>query len=365
MVSRIRQRPLVESAGFATQGACIWRRPNRFAQPPWKGQSIQRCTGLLYPQHRLFSAFHYLRQQGGPEGQRGSRPTIELEEKLGTPPNSAEPSQPSVSSRRPRRRLSRLLSAALFLLAGTIAGSSLRLLITPPVPPTPGTEADAYTISVLRSEAAKLPIVAELTADTTNWDTWPAYADLRNNPDAAKSHLTAGTLAGSRGIGAYQQVFRHRTTGEIVVVVYIGASTSGWPGVVHGGCLATLLDETGARAAVAGLEPSAAGGGGGPASVVTARLELRYLNPTLANGFYVVRARSRPEEELDPAERGKRSYKAFVDASIEDAVSGKVCVAAEALFVRPVRRKKATAGSKADPSSDGVAEYVFRPIERF
>lgn len=235
------------------------------------------------------------------------------------PPIEPNPSEPP--KREKKRLVPRIIFAAFFILIGTAAGSSVRLLLTPPNPPEPGSEEDEYTKRVLAGQAARLGIVQQLSADPA-WQSWDAYESLSAEHKA--QHITAGALAGARGVGGYQRVFYHAPTGELVSVVYFGAATTGWPGVVHGGCLATILDESCGRAAFKQW-------GGRPG--VTATLTLDYKKATLANGFYVVRVRPRADEDLPESERGKRHYKCYVDATIEEAVTGNVTVTAEALFV--------------------------------
>lgn len=99
---------------------------------------------------------------------------------------------------------------------------------------------------------------------------------------------------------------------------------------MHGGLLCTILDEHSARAALA-----AVGGGQG---VLTANLDISYLRPTLAGGFYVAKARALRDEELEVGERGKRGRKVWVDVWLE-TTAGDVCVRGRALFVIPKGRK--------------------------
>lgn len=200
----------------------------------------------------------------------------------------------------------------------------MRLLLSPPNPPEPNSEEDEYAVRIIREQAARLPIVQQMMGDPEQWEWWDAYESLPAEHRA--QHISATALAGARGVGAYQRVFCHRRTGELVSVIHFGSATAGWPGVVHGGCLATILDESCGRAAF--RAPDWAGRVG-----VTARLTLEYKRPTLTNNFYVVRARARPEEALPESERGKRHYKCWIDATMEDARSGAVTVTAEALFV--------------------------------
>ncbi|KAK4246995.1 HotDog domain-containing protein [Corynascus novoguineensis] len=248
-----------------------------------------------------------------------------------SPPPPAEPSPPEDpkqhrNEKKAKSRFGRgsILLALASTLIGVSLGSALRVLVSPPNPPEPHTEEDVYTIRVLREQAAKLPIVQHMSAHPETWESWDAYESLPAEQRA--QHISAGALAGSRGIGAYQRVFWNRADGELVSVIHFGSGTTGWPGVVHGGCLATILDESCGRAA---FMTDQWGGRVG----LTARLALEYKRATLANGFYVIRARVRSDEELPEHERGKRHYKCWVDARIEDAVTGAVNVTAEALFV--------------------------------
>src|SRR3569833_1999308 len=154
----------------------------------------------------------------------------------------------------------------------------------------------------------------------------PAATDGSSAPPRRRpTHLTATTLSGSRGIGAYQRIFHNTRTGAFLTVIYFGPGTSGWPGVVHGGSLAAVLDESLGRCAIAAL-PARTG--------VTATLSLRYLAPTLADDFYVVPVEVVPDEALPDAERGKSGRKVWCRGRVE-TMAGKVCVEAEGLFVVP------------------------------
>lgn len=241
-----------------------------------------------------------------------------------TPQAQAQSSQPDPP---PRRRRPRWVSAAIFLLLGLASGTGIRAVLSPPPPLLPGTEVDESLKRDIRAAAAKLPLVKHLLSDP-EWSQGhhEAYAGIPS--EARAQRITTGPLSGSRGVGGYQHIFHNNTTGEVVAVVYLGTGTIGWPGVVHGGAIATLLDEHSARAA---LKDLAAGGGGG---LLTANLDITYKRPTLSSDFYVIRARAVPDEALAPEERGKRGRKVWVDATVE-TVDSKACVACRALFVSP------------------------------
>lgn len=216
-----------------------------------------------------------------------------------------------------------MISTAIFLLLGITVGTAVRAVVSPPPPVLPGTDLDDALAADIRAAAASLPVVKHLLSDP-EWSGFHHDAYEGFPPESRAQRITTGPLAGTRGVGAYQHVFHNPSTGEVVAVVYLGPGTIGWPGVVHGGAIATLLDEHSARAALKQL-------GGG---VLTANLDIVYKLPTLASDFYVLRARAVPEEELPPEERGKRGRKVWVDASIE-TVNGKTCVQCCSLFVAP------------------------------
>jgi acyl-coenzyme A thioesterase PaaI-like protein len=160
--------------------------------------------------------------------------------------------------------------------------------------------------------------VQSLSSDPA-WLSWDAYSIF--TPEEKEHRLTTGALGGARGIGGYQRIFYNPETGEFVSVVWIGGSMAGWPGVAHGGLIATLLDECLARCAVARF-PAKTG--------VTANLELKYLAPTVTNGFVVIRA--------TPVLEGSTDRKGLVAGRLE-TLEGKVCVEAKGLFVVPKRLK--------------------------
>jgi len=274
-------------------------------------------------------------QQPQPQPQLHSQSTEHL------PPPGIAPKPTRSWSYRGRR----FIFALIFLGLGTSAGSAARLLLAPPTPPEPGSEEDIYTTELLHERAEKLPIVQELSEDPA-WQSWPAYNTLSAEHKA--QHITAGAVSGSRGVGGYQRVFYNASTGELASVIFFGPATTGWPGVVHGGLLATILDESCGRAAFKQW---------GGRSGLTAKLNLQYVSPTLSNGFYLIRAKPRSDDELPESERGKRHYKSFVDAQIEDARTGKVTVVAEALFVGGAGRNgnKGVASSLAN--ADANAQF--------
>lgn len=168
-------------------------------------------------------------------------------------------------------------------------------------------------VEFLQKQAEKLPIVQSLSTDP-NWISYEAYSSV---PNPELDHrLTTGPLGGARALGGFQRVFWNKESGEIVTVIWFGGAIAGWPGVTHGGVIATILDEILGRCAIRQF-PDKTG--------VTANLELNYLKPVVTNSFYIVRA---------VPEKGFTERKGWVSGRLE-TVDGRVCVEAKALYVVP------------------------------
>lgn len=133
-----------------------------------------------------------------------------------------------------------------------------------------------------------------------------------------------------------------------MVFVHVGRGVCGHEGIVHGGMLATLLDEILGRQALLNL-PDKIG--------VTAYLNLNYRAPTRADQFLVIKTR------LVEA----KGRKAKVAGRIEDA-QGNVLVEAEALFIQPkyakvlnTQRMREMMGEPGD-SREPITEGVVAPV---
>ncbi|OAT03524.1 thioesterase [Blastomyces gilchristii SLH14081] len=140
-------------------------------------------------------------------------------------------------------------------------------------------------------------------------------------PAELRAHnLTAGTLAGAKKIAVPPYAWTEAGGKSLVSILYLGSDVSGHPGIVHGGLLATILDESLARCCFPAL-PNGIG--------VTANLNIDYRSPAPAGSFFVVRAETVKVE----------GRKAWVEGRIEtlpDEGREPVVVAeAKALFIEP------------------------------
>lgn len=73
-------------------------------------------------------------------------------------------------------------------------------------------------------------------------------------------------------VGLHLQFFENQEDGQVVASVYIPDTYQGYPGIVHGGILAAVLDEVSGRALMVATEDDP--------FWVTAKLEVRYRRPT-------------------------------------------------------------------------------------
>lgn len=164
-------------------------------------------------------------------------------------------------------------------------------------------------------------------------NTHPLSLSLRENEDftEARPHLkipaelrgrnlTGGTLAGSDKIVVPPFTFSEKGGKSFVSIFYLGAAMCGHPGIVHGGLLATLLDEGMARCCFPAL-PNGIG--------VTANLNIDYRRPAPADGYAVLRA------ETVKVEGRKAWVEGRIETLPEEGKEPVVLVEAKALFVEP------------------------------
>ena len=160
------------------------------------------------------------------------------------------------------------------------------------------------------------PLTRSLRAD-------PAWTESRPHlryPEAHRKHsLTAGTLLGHGKIPVPPLVFIEEGK-QLVSMSYLGTDLCGHIGIVHGGLLATLLDEGLARCGFAAL-PNKIG--------VTASLTINYRKPAPAGSFVVLKA------ETTKVEGRKVWVKGRIEILGESEEPGVVLAEAEGLFIEP------------------------------
>ncbi|KAJ8585497.1 Thioesterase/thiol ester dehydrase-isomerase [Rhizopogon salebrosus TDB-379] len=193
-------------------------------------------------------------------------------------------------------------------------------------------ESIAYT-AALEQSLQTLPLLTSLRSqpDAHEWYETRPYVDY---PEQFRvNNLTAGALRGPGKLALPPIIRSRRDESEAIIIVHVGRGMCGHDGIIHGGLLATILDESLARTAITNL-PDKIG--------VTANLSINYRAPTFADQFIVVRIRL--------VEKAGRKSK--VTGKVED-LKGNVLVDAHATFVQPkyahLLKSKAVQQMMGDP----------------
>ena len=160
--------------------------------------------------------------------------------------------------------------AAGFTLFGLISGHLVRHAYVPPAAPEPGTSEDTLVVKQKEWDIDRLPMVRKLR-EGAEWKELKANGSLAKTSGEQKQSqnttsdgvgigfqtqnsktLIQKAMAGIRGVGIRRTFWNHGK-GELVMLVWIGQGIGGWPGVAHGGALATVLEE-GLREVALGID---------------------------------------------------------------------------------------------------------------
>ena len=143
---------------------------------------------------------------------------------------------------------------------------------------------------------------------------------LRMPPSFRAHNLTGSTLMGPGKVTVPPVVFADEGGQSLVSITHLGDELCGHSGIVHGGLLATLLDEGLARCCFAAL-PHNVG--------MTATLDINYRNPTPAGSYVVLRAATTKVE-------GRKAWvEGRVETLVREGETPVVLADATALFVSP------------------------------
>ena len=116
-----------------------------------------------------------------------------------------------------------------------------------PPPPDPNLpETQAY-VEALEEQLQKLPILLKHRA-TEDREAWYEARPYQNFSEERRvNNLTAGALRGPGLLALPPLVRARKDESEGFILVHVGRGLCGHDGIVHGGLLATLLDEALAR----------------------------------------------------------------------------------------------------------------------
>lgn len=274
-------------------------------------------------------------------------------------------------------------------LSGGLLGSFIFHSIAPPPMPEPGSHEDSvlmadltrriddeFKVKVLRGKC--LGVSKQLRGVEGGWVEIVPRPTEAGSPEAGEKKGLLASLEGAKGLGV-ERLFWDRGEQMLVAVVWFGGSLSGWPGVTHGGVIATELAEKFALAESLASTPAAVSaaaipqrlpGTGNHAQMPfpvdpldePAQLSLSYVKPTYANGFYVVRiSPSAPIEEnpkrIVPSEPiGGHEYEATIET-----MDARICVKAKAKFAPSTKLQRAEAQVKdtANASYETFKEWMW------
>ena len=161
----------------------------------------------------------------------------------------------------------------------------------------------------------------------------PLVAEQRQRPEMVESRphlkmpgqyrarsLTGSALTGPGKVPVPAYAWVEEGGKSLISVVYVGEDLCGHPGIVHGGFLATMLDEGLARCCFGAL-PHNIG--------VTANLNINYRKPTPAGSYLVLKA------ETTKVDGRKAWVKGHIESVAAPGEAPTVYAEATALFVSP------------------------------
>jgi hypothetical protein len=113
----------------------------------------------------------------------------------------------------------------------------------PPPPPSSSPEALAL-VAHLENELQRLPLIQSLRS-APDADEWYEVRPYQRFPAEKRMHsLTAGALAGAGRLALSPLVRARKDESESIVILHVGRSLCGHDGIIHGGLIATILDES-------------------------------------------------------------------------------------------------------------------------
>ncbi|VVT45971.1 uncharacterized protein SAPINGB_P000982 [Magnusiomyces paraingens] len=134
---------------------------------------------------------------------------------------------------------------------------------------------------------------------------------------------------------------------EIIVFYHLGEKLCGHQGLIHGGLLATLMDESLCRCGFPCL-PNGLG--------VTGSLNIKYLAPTPSNSIVALHARCIKVDGRKATIKGTISVVQSGDESSETPYTAKTCVSGEALVIEPRWVAKIDNGHFSKPTTPDVSK---------
>ncbi|ETI23206.1 hypothetical protein G647_05003 [Cladophialophora carrionii CBS 160.54] len=129
--------------------------------------------------------------------------------------------------------------AILFSSLGVVAGTALITWEYLQPPFEPGSEMERDLLDEIMDAVELHPLVDSLRQ--ANWIEDNYYAGHADSIGTGGMHLVAEKLQGTQGIT--MRTFKHPTQEFTMMVAFLGFGVEGWPDVIHGGIITTLIQE--------------------------------------------------------------------------------------------------------------------------
>ena len=229
-----------------------------------------------------------------------------------------------------------------------------------------------FRVSVWRGKC--LGVAKQLKGEESGWVEIIPLPLESNEKNKANESLVA-RMQGAKGLGV-ERIFWDRGEQKLVGLVWFGGSLCGWPGVTHGGAIATAMAEKLSLAAdLAQKEKTGAlaaailqrvPGTGQHAKIMApevtpdepAQLSIGYVKPTYANKFHIIRVKPAMSQDgesaLTPETYGGADYEATLETLDEQT-----CVKARAKFA------PSTALQRAEEKTVGGAKQSYEDFKEW
>ena len=119
--------------------------------------------------------------------------------------------------------------------------------LAPGTPSSPDSPSSVAYITTLEQTLQTLPLLQSLRSKQ-DAEEWYEARPYTNYPEERRvNNLSAGTLRGPGKLALRPLVRARKDEAESILFVHVGRGLCGHDGIIHGGLLATLLDESLAR----------------------------------------------------------------------------------------------------------------------
>ncbi|KAF1953395.1 Thioesterase/thiol ester dehydrase-isomerase [Byssothecium circinans] len=244
--------------------------------------------------------------------------------------NANSNANPSTTPKKKPLTLRLPAAIALTLLSFTLGFATMALPSIPPLLQTARPPTDQETMSLYKPSTDHLAAIESqilshpYTRSLLQNEKYTASRPHLKIPEAMRHQsLTGGTLLGDDKIAVPPLQFQTQDGAHFVSLQYLGHALCGHPGIVHGGLLATLLDEGLGRCCFPALPNKVA---------VTASLKVDYKKPVMAGQIVVLKAET---TRVEGRKAWVRGWMETLPEEGKEGEGGTVLVEAEALFIEP------------------------------